>query len=58
MTKTIAIASVSGGGKTSVTIELRKRLKNSQALFFDDYDFKKAPDDLVLWVEEGSDYNQ
>ncbi len=54
----ITIASVSGGGKTAVTEELRKRLSTSEALYFDEYDFEGAPDDLVKWVEEGPDYNQ
>ncbi|GGF14471.1 hypothetical protein GCM10010954_11370 [Halobacillus andaensis] len=57
-TKVIAIASVSGGGKTTITKESRKRLKKSKALFFDEYDFEGAPDDLIQWVEEGPDYNQ
>ncbi|MCA0173074.1 hypothetical protein [Bacillus sp. RAR_GA_16] len=57
-TKVITIASVSGGGKTAVTEELRKRLSTSEALYFDKYDFEGAPDDLVKWVEDGPDYNQ
>ncbi|MFG6149329.1 hypothetical protein [Halobacillus sp. B23F22_1] len=57
-TKVIAIASVSGGGKTAITNELRKSLEDSEALFFDDYNFNGAPDDLIQWVEQGLDYNQ
>ena len=57
-TKVISIASVSGGGKTTITNALRNRLRNAEALFFDNYDFKGAPEDLVRWVEEGPDYNQ
>ncbi|WP_226577221.1 hypothetical protein [Halobacillus litoralis] len=57
-TKVITIASVSGGGKTTITKELQKRLSHSAALFFDDYNFNGAPEDLMNWVEEGPDYNQ
>lgn len=41
----IAIAAVSGGGKTAITNNLNKRFHNSQALFFDDYEFD-GPDDI------------
>ncbi|MCP3031574.1 hypothetical protein LF817_09450 [Halobacillus sp. A1] len=57
-TKVIAIGAVSGGGKTSVSKELNKELPSSHALFFDDYSFEGAPDDLVKWVQQGPDYNQ
>ncbi|MYL57213.1 hypothetical protein GLW20_06815 [Virgibacillus halodenitrificans] len=53
----IAIAGVSGGGKTAVTTSLVQKLSNSKALYFDDYDFD-GPDDIICWVESGSDYNQ
>lgn len=56
--KVISIAAVSGGGKTTITKELIKRLNSSEALFFDEYDFDGAPDDIVKWVEDGHDYNQ
>ncbi|MEN2465632.1 hypothetical protein [Ornithinibacillus sp. JPR2-1] len=49
----IAIAAVSGGGKTTVTSELKGKLHNSKALFFDEYDFD-GPDDFVGWIENGS----
>ncbi|WP_165996146.1 hypothetical protein [Bacillus sp. Cs-700] len=57
-TKVITISSVSGGGKTVVTNELRQRLSTSETLYFDDYDFEGAPDDIIKWVENGPDYNQ
>ncbi|MFQ3543839.1 hypothetical protein Q7A53_07115 [Halobacillus rhizosphaerae] len=57
-TKVISIASVSGGGKTAVTKELRNRFRHAETLFFDNYDFHGAPDDLTQWVKEGPDYNQ
>ncbi|WP_100012032.1 hypothetical protein [Lentibacillus sediminis] len=52
----IAIAGVSGGGKTAVTACLTQELHNSKALYFDDYDFD-GPEDIIKWVENGSDYN-
>ena len=52
----IAIAGVSGGGKTTVTERLIQELHNSKALYFDDYDFD-GPEDIITWVEKGSDYN-
>lgn len=53
----IAIAAVSGGGKTTITTELSKHLDNAKALFFDDYDFDNCPDDICEWVDSGADYN-
>lgn len=52
----IAIAGVSGGGKTAVTTRLIQELYNSKALYFDNYDFN-GPKDIIKWVENGSDYN-
>lgn len=53
----IAIASVSGGGKTSAVQQLAQHLPNAAAFFFDDYDFE-GPDDPVLWLEQGADCNE
>ncbi|OAB38362.1 hypothetical protein [Paenibacillus glacialis] len=53
----IAIAAVSGGGKTTVTKRLTATLSNSKALYFDDYEFDGEPDDIREWVEKGSDHN-
>lgn len=53
----ISIAAVSGGGKTTITKKLSLVLEDTKELFFDDYDFKKAPDDIVQWVDQGADYN-
>lgn len=55
--KVISIAAVSGGGKTTITKKLGLTLKDSKALFFDDYDFQDSPRDLIKWVKEGADYN-
>ncbi|WP_394186774.1 nucleoside/nucleotide kinase family protein [Metabacillus halosaccharovorans] len=53
----IAIAAVSGGGKTTITKLLNQKLHNSKPLFFDDYDFN-GPDDIVVWVDKGGDPNE
>ncbi|MGM0940717.1 MAG: hypothetical protein ACQEWU_07090 [Bacillota bacterium] len=47
----MAIAGVSGGGKTAVTTSLIQKLSNSKALYFD------GPDNIINWVESGSNYN-
>lgn len=39
MLKVISIASVSGGGKTTIINELGKKLDNSAVIYFDDYSF-------------------
>ncbi|BCN30894.1 GNAT family N-acetyltransferase [Anaeromicropila herbilytica] len=56
--KIIAIAAVSGGGKTTIVNELHKRLSLSKAIYFDDYDFEKYPEDFYEWVKNGADYNE
>ncbi|UCZ53470.1 hypothetical protein LGQ02_01320 [Bacillus shivajii] len=53
----IAIAGVSGGGKTTVTKDLNGRLQNSKTLFFDDYDFE-GPYDIIDWVHNGANYDE
>lgn len=53
----IAIAAVSGGGKTTVTNQLNEMLPCSKALYFDDYEFS-GPSDICNWVEMGADYNE
>lgn len=54
--KVIAVAAVSGGGKTTVTRRLAEVLK-AGVLFFDDYDLEGAPEDFIQWVSRGADYN-
>lgn len=51
----IAIAGVSGAGKTTITKQLNNRLHDSKALFFDDYDFEGP--DIIDWVEKGANYD-
>ncbi|ASA21879.1 hypothetical protein [Paenibacillus donghaensis] len=53
----IAIAAVSGGGKTTVVNALRDKLNDTKVLYFDDYEFEDAPQDICQWVEDGADYN-
>lgn len=55
--KIIAIAAVSGGGKTTISQALLKKLPSSKALYFDDYEIEGSPDDFIDWVNNGSDYN-
>lgn len=53
----IAIAAVSGGGKTTIIQLLNKELTNSVVLYFDDYDFE-GPENLIEWVHRGADHNE
>ncbi|WP_100333615.1 nucleoside/nucleotide kinase family protein [Bacillus alkalisoli] len=55
--KIISISAFSGGGKTTITKKLNSMLQETQALFFDDYEFEQAPDDLIQWVNQGANYN-
>lgn len=38
--KTIAIAAVTAGGKTTIVNELKKQIANTKVLHFDDYSLK------------------
>ncbi|KIL51481.1 hypothetical protein KP77_09930 [Jeotgalibacillus alimentarius] len=58
MTIVISIAAVSGGGKTTLTNGLLQSLSDSAALYFDEIDFQKAPDNLTAWVDAGGDLNE
>ncbi|MGE6415146.1 hypothetical protein ACQKDD_13345 [Planococcus kocurii] len=53
----IAIASISGGGKTTITKKLNERLPNSKALYFDEYDLE-GPENVIGWLNRGNDYNE
>ena len=55
--KTIAIAAVTAGGKTTVVNELKKRLPRCASLHFDDYSFEGEVEDFHQWVLDGADYN-
>jgi len=53
----IAIAAVSGGGKTTITKMLQDKLLNAEFLYFDDcdYDAESGIDDICEWAEAGAD---
>ncbi|KYG59958.1 nucleoside/nucleotide kinase family protein [Planococcus maritimus] len=53
----IAIASVSGGGKTTLVNHLATHINRSKALFFDDYDLD-GPDDVMEWIERGANIHE
>lgn len=53
----ISISGVSGGGKTTITKRLNKKLTNSKVLFFDDYDVE-GPIDIIEWVNKGAAYDE
>ncbi len=55
--KIIAIAAVTGGGKTTIVNEIKKQLKNVESLHFDDYSFAGEVDDFYSWVLQGANYN-
>ncbi|UOQ44880.1 hypothetical protein MUN89_02695 [Halobacillus salinarum] len=48
----IAIAAVSGGGKTTIASCLKGKLPNSKTIYFDDYDFD-GPKDIIKWIDNG-----
>lgn len=53
----IAVSGVTAGGKTTIVNELKKKIKNSKSLHFDDYNFEGEVDDFNKWVMNGADYN-
>ena len=55
----IAINATAGGGKTTTTRELQKRLPNAKALYFDDrdYDVDSGIIDIEKWIADGADVN-
>ncbi len=55
--KTISIAAVTAGGKTTIVNELKKQLPNTRALHFDDYSFEGEVNDFCEWAKQGADYN-
>lgn len=55
--KTIAIAAVTAGGKTTVVNALKERLPNAQSLHFDDYSFDGPVQDFARWVRQGANYH-
>ncbi len=55
--KIISVAAVTAGGKTTIVNELKKRLRNSQSLHFDNYNFEGEVDNFFQWVLDGANYN-
>ena len=55
----ISIASIAGGGKTTIVAVLKERLKNSIVIYFDDYDDRVTIDcDINEWSADGNDCNE
>lgn len=54
----VAVSAISGGGKTTIVQYLNKILPNSKAVYFDDYDYKKQPDDIAKWIDNGSKFDE
>lgn len=54
----IAIAAVSGGGKTTIVKHLKDKLSSSQVLYFDDYEFDDCTDVICNWLENGANYDE
>ena len=54
--KIIAVAAVTGGGKTTLVRELLRRLPNAASLHFDDYTFEGEVENFGQWVRDGADY--
>lgn len=55
--KTIAVAAVTAGGKTTLINALKERLPGVRSLHFDDYTFEGEVEDFHRWVLDGADYN-
>lgn len=54
----IAIAAVSGGGKTTLTTYLANMSEHSTALHFDEYEFTKEPSNLSAWAKRNGGYGE
>ena len=55
--KTIAVAAVTAGGKTSVVNKIAEKLPKTAIINFNDYSFKGAVDDFYKWIKDGADYS-
>lgn len=56
-TLVIAVAAVSGGGKTTMVRKLADEVPKSRGLYFDGYDFNDDDIDLVEFARNNGDYN-
>lgn len=52
----IAISSVSGGGKTTISKALQEELDQSKVIHFDHYDIP-GPEDFSNWIEKSGNHN-
>lgn len=50
--KTIAIAAVTAGGKTTIVNELKKQIANTKVLHFDDYSFEGKVDNFQFEMKK------
>lgn len=50
--KTIAIAAVTAGGKTTIVNELKKQIANTKVLHFDDYSFEGKVDNFYFEMKQ------
>ena len=53
----IAVAAISGGGKTTIAKQLNQKLENVKTLYFDNYNFE-GPDDIINWLDRGANYEE
>ncbi len=53
--KTIAIAAVTAGGKTTVVNAIKEQFPRTASLHFDNYSFDGEVEDFSKWVSEGAD---
>ncbi len=53
-----SLAAISGGGKTAITNYLCNELDNAEAIYFDDYEYDKQPENIRKWVDEGCNMNE
>jgi uridine kinase len=57
-TLVVSISAISGGGKTAVTEELVRLLKNVEVISFDSYRIDFLKQDYCQWSANGADYNE
>jgi uridine kinase len=55
----IAVASIIGGGKTSLVKALEERLNNAPTIYYDHYERMtgESVDNLIKWMRSGADFN-
>lgn len=60
MNNVIAVAGPVGSGKSSLVREVISQLDDAATLYFDHYEdiTRKAPHELVQWIQDGADFDQ